>query len=219
MSATHKSDWYWSDWLGDQEVRRLTPAERGVWIDLIALAAAGSPTGYVCDGQGRPLSLDEIARVTNAGSVDAVAELIKGILDKGAASRDRAGRLFNRRMVRETERSRQKAALAAKRAEAGRRGADHTNLINHRNRILVQQMPQQLTQHLPREIRYPSSKENKKDLKDAAHAREPPAPCGQPPPSGQAEASQGLQEEGLRRPHTVSRSELEAGFARKRNGS
>lgn len=151
MSATQRTDWFWSDWLGDQAVRRLTPAERGVWIDLLALAAGASPVGYVCDDRGRPLTLDEIARVTNAGTVDEVAKLITGILDKGAASRDRSGRLFNRRMVRDAEITAKKAALSAKRAQAGASGALATSLKYFGKQTLQRQVPKHLTQHLPRE--------------------------------------------------------------------
>lgn len=122
MSATHSTKWFWSDWLGDQEVRRLNPAERGVWIDLLGLAAVGSPVGYVCDDRGRALPLEEIRRVCNAASVEEVSKLIEGILEKGAASRDRAGRLYNRRMVRE-------AALSAKRKRNGAIGGERTALL------------------------------------------------------------------------------------------
>lgn len=143
MSATKGTYWFWTDWLGDQAVRRLTPAERGVWIDLIALAAVGSPVGYVCDDRGRKLSDDEIARVTNAGSVEEVTTLINGILEKGAASRDRTGRLFNRRMVR-------KADLAAKRALSGKTGGEHTKLKWQGFQRLSQQVPRILSGDLPR---------------------------------------------------------------------
>jgi hypothetical protein len=139
MSAKSKMDWFWSDWLGDQAVRRLTPAERGVWIDLVGLASCSNPIGYVCDETGMPLTNEEIARVTNAGSASVVAELIDGILSKGAASRDRTGRLFNRRMIRDAE-------LRAKKARAGRKGAEHTNLINQQLRGLTRQMPRHLPQ-------------------------------------------------------------------------
>lgn len=139
MASSKGTYWFWSDWLGDQAVRRLTPAERGVWIDLIALAAVGSPTGYVCDERGRKLSDDEIARVTNAGNVEEVTTLINGILEKGAASRDRTGRLFNRRMVRQAE-------IAAKRALSGKLGGAHTKLKWQG----FSSVPQQTPQHLPR---------------------------------------------------------------------
>jgi hypothetical protein len=216
MSATNKSDWYWSDWLGDQEVRRLTPAERGVWIDLIALAAAGSPKGYVCDGQGRPLSLDEIARVTNAGSVDAVAELIKGILEKGAASRDRAGRLFNRRMVRDVESSRKRAAISAKRAAAGHKGGEHTALIYFGKQNLPQQMPRHVSKHLPHVNGYTLPSVNKKNNSSGEAAREARTP---PPASEPAERPNGIQGEGWKPPSAMSRAELEAEYAKKRGST
>jgi hypothetical protein len=118
VSASASTLWFWSDWLGDQEVRRLTPEERGVWIDMLALAAAAQPYGYVCDGKGRSLTDGEIARVTGA-SPEAVSKLIAGILDKGAASRDRTGRIYNRRMVRDAE-------LKRTRAASGREGGKAT---------------------------------------------------------------------------------------------
>jgi hypothetical protein len=153
VSATKGTYWFWSDWLGDQAVRRLTPAERGVWIDLIALAAVGSPVGYVCDDRGRKLSDDEIARVTNAGSVEEVTTLINGILEKGAASRDRSGRLFNRRMVR-------KADLAAKRALSGKTGGEHTKLKWQGFQRLSQQVPRVLSGHLPHSTSPPLTNPN-----------------------------------------------------------
>lgn len=142
MSAHQSSQFFWSDWLGDQAVRRLTPAERGLWIDLIALAAVGSPTGYVCDDRGDPISNEEIARLTNATPTD-VVELINGILAKGAASRDRTGRLFNRRMVRQAE-------LSAKRKRAGRKGGESTALMWQGFQGLPQQRSQQMPGQVPR---------------------------------------------------------------------
>ena len=121
MSAHQSTQWFWSDWAGDQDVRRLTPAERGLWIDLLALAAVGKPVGYVCDQRGNPISNEEIARFTNA-SLTEVESLIAGILEKGAGSRDRTGRLFNRRMVRQ-------ASKRAEKANAGKLGGDQTRKI------------------------------------------------------------------------------------------
>ena len=120
MAAKDATQWFWSDWSGDKAVRRLSPAERGVWIDLLAYAAVGKPVGYVCDDNGLPISYEEIARFTNATPTE-VEALIKGIVDKGAASRDRTGRLFNRRMVRQAE-------LSAKRKKIGKDGGEATKL-------------------------------------------------------------------------------------------
>lgn len=145
MSAKNSTSWFWSDWLGDQAVRRLTPAERGVWIDLLAIAAAASPVGYVCDDHGRPLTHEEIARVTNASPVE-VAKLIKAIVDKGAASCDRSGRLYNRRMVRDK-------ALAVKRAKAGKPGGEATQRKWQGFQKLPQQNARQVPPDLPEQTR------------------------------------------------------------------
>jgi hypothetical protein len=121
LSAHQSTQWFWSDWAGDQDVRRLTPAERGLWIDLLTFAAAGKPTGYVCDQRGNPISYEEIARFSNCTPTEAES-LIAGIVDKGVGSRDRTGRLFNRRMVRQ-------ASKRAEKASAGKLGGDQTKKI------------------------------------------------------------------------------------------
>lgn len=136
MSAGASTRFFWSDWLGDQAVRRLTPAERGLWIDLLAIAAAASPVGYVCDDRGTPLTDSEICRVTNAASVEEVGKLIAAVIEKGAASRDRTGRLYNRRMVRD-------AALKAKRSAAGKLGGNATSLKYFPDPFLPKHLPQQ----------------------------------------------------------------------------
>jgi hypothetical protein len=164
MSAKDGAFFFWSGWLGDTAVRRLTPAERGVWIDLLALAAAGSPAGYVCDDKGRPLTLAEIARVTNAASPDEVAEHIAGILEKGVASRDRAGRLFDRRMVRMAE-------IAAKRRLSGLKGGAHTKLKWQQLLSVPGQVPRHLPGDLPRAREGPLSKQNKTLVRRPATAR------------------------------------------------
>jgi hypothetical protein len=168
MASKASTIWFWSDWLGDQEVRRLTPAERGVWIDILALAAAASPTGYVCDGKGRPLTIEEIARVTNE-SPEAVSNLIAGILDKGVASRDRTGRIFNRRMVRDAELRARKEELSKKRAASGHAGAAATALNYFGKQILPRQMPRHpLVIHTNKVSKKPqTSSEREKPPKEA----------------------------------------------------
>lgn len=140
MAAKDATQWFWSDWSGDKAVRRLSPAERGVWIDLLAYAAVGKPVGYVCDDNGIPISYEEIARFTNATPTE-VEALIKGIVDKGAASRDRTGRLFNRRMVRQAE-------LSAKRKRIGRDGGEATKLKWQ----ALQSLPRQNARHWPGDL-------------------------------------------------------------------
>jgi hypothetical protein len=164
MSASQSSQWFWSDWAGDRAVRRLTPAERGLWIDLLSYAAVGSPTGYVCDDRGNPVSYEEIARFTNA-TLTEVESLIAGILEKGAASRDRTGRLFNRRMVRQAERS-------AKKRMAGRLGGEHTRLKWLELNGVPQHLPQRMPQHRETTPSNPSLKPSSTVSVERAEARQ-----------------------------------------------
>lgn len=187
MSATDSTQWFWSDWRGDPLVRRLTPAERGLWIDLLSYAAASTPVGYVCDQQGSPISNEEIARFTNA-TPNEVVTLIAGILAKGVASRDRSGRLFNRRMVR-------KAELSAKRKRIGREGGQATKLKWKAVQDLAQQNAQQL---LGQRV---SSLTKSKDITSSSlsTARESPE---------RVESPQGLSNGNVARPWPVASPEL-----------
>jgi hypothetical protein len=178
MSAKQSTHWFWSDWAGDQAVRRLTPAERGLWIDLLCLAATAQPTGYVVDERGNALPLEEIARFANCSSTAECASLIDGILAKGAASRGRDGRLFNRRIVRDTE-------LSVKRRRAGQAGAAATALTWQALNSLPRGLPEQVPRDLPQQTGTRAFPEQiTKNLSGTARAREGSAmePAAKPPP-------------------------------------
>lgn len=149
MSSTQGTFWFWSDWLGDQAVRRLSPAARGVWIDCLALMAVANPTGYLCDDMGRPLTHEDVARVVNATPVE-VANLLDEVLEKGAASRDRTGRLYNRRMVR-------KASISATKKRNGKAGGVATRLKWQ----ALSSVPQQMPRHMPQHSQAPPYQSNK----------------------------------------------------------
>lgn len=194
MTSTGRTYFYWSDWLGDQAVRRLTPAERGLWIDCLALMAVASPPGFLCDDQGRPLTCEELGRLTNA-SPSEVAELLTGCLQKGATSKDRNGRFYNRRMVREK-------GKAAKLAQNGKAGGRATRMKWQR----FSGLPQQLPGDLPRQsIPPPYLKESKNFLSSGtARARgDGTAPVDVPGASSAAQK---------KRPSDCSREDLEAMF-------
>jgi hypothetical protein len=201
MSAKDRTNWFWSDLRGDPAVRRLTPAERGLWIDLLSFAAAASPAGYVCDAQGRAIPVEEIARFANC-SVEEASKLIIGILEKGVASRDRAGRLYNRRSVRETE-------LSAKRRAAGTAGGAATkatwnaltNCYEMTKKFEPGQMPRQTSPPLSNTILRNLSSQNQDAARDAAV---------QQSPSALAEPQQAVRKEnGAKPPHQTSRAELD----------
>jgi hypothetical protein len=141
VSAHQSTTWFWSDWNGDKAVRSLSPAERGLWIDLIHLASDGVPSGYVSDARGEPIAVEQIARFANCSAAEC-SSLIAGILEKGAASRDRSGRLFCRRMVRDYE-------LSVKRRRAGQAGGAATA----RKWKAFPGLPEHLPEQVPRQTR------------------------------------------------------------------
>ena len=195
MSAKSCTSWFWSDWAGDQEVRRLTMAERGMWIDLLCLAAVGTPKGYVTDRKGRPLPVDAIAEFARCSSAEA-SELIRGVVEKGAASRDRAGRIFNRRTVRDEERS-------AKKRRAGILGGQANALRLQQFREIEKNLPR----HLLKQANAPPSV---KSVNDSAETSARARPQRETAPPVQAEPQQG---QPLKRVSEMSKADLEAKFA------
>jgi len=228
MTATRSTRFFWSDWLADEAVRRLTLAERGLWIDLLALASAGVPRGYVTDRNGRPLSHEEIARVTNAASPVEVANLIGCLLSKGAASRDRSGRLLNRRMVRDHQ-------LSLKRARAGQLGAAHMKLKSNKINGLPKQVPRQLPGQNSTALPGPyTNTDISLESEKRARARADAPVLEQKMPTEIPETVGSLATALLdgaltrqpsdrasekKRPDQLSRAELEASFARKRSAN
>lgn len=113
MSGTIWSKFYWSDWQSDPALRLCTYAARGLWMDMLCIAAAHDPIGYVAVA-GRPLGATDIARMTG-GSEDEAAALLGELARNGVFSRDRHGRIFSRRMTEDAK----KAAIARKNGRSG----------------------------------------------------------------------------------------------------
>ncbi len=113
MSATIWAKFFWADWLSDANLRRCSPAARGFWMDMLCVAAQHEPVGYLCvNGEG--LTACDMARIAGVDEAEATA-LTAELERNGVCSRDRNGRLYSRRMVRDA----QKRALAAKNGAKG----------------------------------------------------------------------------------------------------
>lgn len=100
MSGTTSTRWYFTDWMSDPALRACGYAARGLWIDLLSIAAAnkGRDHGFVMLA-GRKLEVDDIARMTN-GAAETVEPLLAELKLKGVCSVDRRGIVYCRRMVR-----------------------------------------------------------------------------------------------------------------------
>jgi len=113
MAGTTWTKFYWSDWLSDPAVRASSLPARGLWIDMLCIAAAHDPIGYVAVA-GRGLDETAIAQLTG-GKESEVASLLGELERNGVFSRDRHGRIYSRRMVRDAK----KAAISKKQGKEG----------------------------------------------------------------------------------------------------
>lgn len=113
MSGTTWSKFFWSDWFSEPALRLCSYAARGLWIDMLCIAATHDPIGYVAVA-GRGLDETSIARMT--GGLESEVPSLLGELERnGVFSRDRHGRIYSRRMVADARR----AATARKNGKKG----------------------------------------------------------------------------------------------------
>lgn len=100
-------------WLRNRALRACSPAARGFWMDILALAY---PSGYLVLENGKPMSDDQIAALVGA-PVRLVRAWLKELGEAGIFSVSADNRLFSSRMVKEAE-------FAAQAKTAGARGQE-----------------------------------------------------------------------------------------------
>lgn len=113
MSGTVWTKFFWSDWQSEPALRVCSYAARGLWMDMLCIAAAHDPIGYVAVA-GRGLDETAIARMTG-GTESEVRDLLGELDRNGVFSRDRHGRIYSRRMIADARR----AAIARKNGKKG----------------------------------------------------------------------------------------------------
>ena len=113
MSGTTWSKFFWADWESEQPLMLSSLAAQGLWMRLLCIAAKSDPIGYVTMN-GRTLGVTDIARLAGVTETEA-SSLIDELERNGVFSRDRTGRIYSRRMVRESRR----AATARKNGRKG----------------------------------------------------------------------------------------------------
>ena len=99
MSGVIWSKFFWSDWESDPSLRLCSLAAQGLWMRMLCVAAHHDPIGFVCIS-GRPLAVTDLARLASGTETEADA-LVQELDRNGVFSRDRHGRIYCRRMVKE----------------------------------------------------------------------------------------------------------------------
>lgn len=100
----------------DLELQSCSLAARGLWKELLCRMHFATPRGYLRTAAG-PIPDRQIPRMVNAAPGEDVMALLSELESAGVFSRDADGAIYNRRMARQAE-------ISAKRAEAGRKGAE-----------------------------------------------------------------------------------------------
>lgn len=113
MSSLPWAKFFWADWESDPALRLCSFGAQGLWMRMLCIASAHDPIGYVAVA-GRALDPTAIARMTG-GSEWEVQTLLAELDRNGVFSRDRTGRIYSRRMVRDAR----KAAEARKNGKKG----------------------------------------------------------------------------------------------------
>jgi hypothetical protein len=104
MTSAHPwLKFYPRDWRGDQALRAVSIAARGLWIEMLCVMHEASPYGHLILG-GRAVSNDVLARIGGLG-VDECGALLSELESAGVLSRTRKGVIYSRRMVKDHSRS------------------------------------------------------------------------------------------------------------------
>lgn len=106
---------YPRDWRGDQALRAVSIAARGLWMEMLCIMHEASPYGHLILG-GQPVSNDVLARMAGGG-VDEVSALLIELENAGVLSRTRKGVIYSRRMVKDKWRSEKGRKAVKKRWE------------------------------------------------------------------------------------------------------
>jgi len=106
------SKFYWSDWENDPALRVCSLDAQGLWMRLLCIAARSNPTGFIVIA-GRPCSSTDIALLTGVSEKE-VERLLGELSRNGVFSRDVKGRIFSRRMVRDTHKRARLRKIGAK---------------------------------------------------------------------------------------------------------
>lgn len=99
MSSNPWMKFYPSNWRGDQALRAVSIAARGLWIECLCVMHEAKPYGHLLLN-GEPVDDGTLARMTGA-SVDEVSALMAELRKAGVFSMTREGVVFSRRMTKD----------------------------------------------------------------------------------------------------------------------
>lgn len=98
-SNNPSSVFFWKDYENDEGLRVSSLAAQGLWMRLLCVAAKSDPYGFILIN-GTDIGLTGVARLGSIAE-DVAGVLLAELEANGVFSRDRRGRMFSRRMVKD----------------------------------------------------------------------------------------------------------------------
>lgn len=137
---------YPRDWRGDQALRAVSIAARGLWMECLCIMHEAKPYGHLMLN-GKPVGDDALARMTGA-SVDEVSGLMSELRQAGAFSVTREGVIFSRRMTKDHARaSKGRKAVQKRWAQADENKEENDTPNSPPNREPITQKPETRNQN------------------------------------------------------------------------
>lgn len=103
MSAQPWMKFYPRDWRGDQALRVVSLAARGLWMEMLCIMHEASPYGHLLVA-AHPVKDDALARLVGT-SVEEVQALLVELGAAGVFRRTRGGVIYSKRMIDDNKRS------------------------------------------------------------------------------------------------------------------
>lgn len=94
---------YPRDWRGDQALRVVSLAARGLWMEMLCVMHEASPRGHLIIG-ANAVTADALARSVGAGTAE-VQALLDELRNAGVFDQSRNGVILSRRMIADEKRS------------------------------------------------------------------------------------------------------------------
>ena len=132
---------YPRDWRGDQALRSVSVAARGLWIECLCIMHEAKPYGHLVLN-GKPVEGDTLARMAGI-PVDEVSALMAELRQAGVLSASSNGVVFSRRMTRDHARARKGRKAAKSRWAQVSDGVEQSDAPNRSpNRSPITQKPE-----------------------------------------------------------------------------
>lgn len=136
---------YPRDWRGDQALRAVSIAARGLWMECLCIMHEAQPYGHLVLN-GRPVEGGTLARMAGV-SVDEVSTLMSELREAGVLSVTREGVVFSRRMVSDHARAQKGRKAIRKRWQQAPDMKEQSGEPNRSpNRIPITQKPEARSQ-------------------------------------------------------------------------